>query len=121
MPERKRMTTRLKDLFARPEIFVIAGGVNAIAAKMAEVPGYEAFYMSGEHVGAPAPGPGGGRGGDGAGEIARAAAAPPGTRGHAHRLSRLLFADDRAMRGHDAPGIVDATTAVARLIGRYDG
>jgi hypothetical protein len=36
MPERQRMTTRLKALFARPEIFILAGGMNPIGAKMAE-------------------------------------------------------------------------------------
>jgi 2-methylisocitrate lyase-like PEP mutase family enzyme len=52
MPERKRMTTRLKELFTRPEIFVLAGGMNPIGAKMAEVVGYEAFYMSGGNTSA---------------------------------------------------------------------
>ena len=52
MPEDKRMTTRLKELFERPEIFVLAGGMNAMGAKMAEVAGYEAFYMSGGNTSA---------------------------------------------------------------------
>ena len=52
MPEEKRMTTRLKELFERPEIFVLAGGMNAMGAKMAEVAGYEAFYMSGGNTSA---------------------------------------------------------------------
>ena len=47
MPEKTRMTTRLKELFERPEIFVLPGGMNPIGAKMAEVLGFEAFYMSG--------------------------------------------------------------------------
>ena len=47
MPDNKRMTTRLKELFERPEIFVLAGGMNPMGAKMAEVLGFEAFYMSG--------------------------------------------------------------------------
>ena len=47
MPERQRMTTRLKTLFQRPELFVLAGGINPIGAKMAEALGYDAFYMSG--------------------------------------------------------------------------
>ena len=47
MPERQRMTTRLKALFQRPELFVLAGGINPIGAKMAEALGYDAFYMSG--------------------------------------------------------------------------
>ena len=47
MPGNKRMSTRLKELFERPEIFVLAGGMNPMGAKMAEVLGFEAFYMSG--------------------------------------------------------------------------
>ena len=43
MPERRRMTTRLKALFQRPALFVLAGGINPIGAKMAEALGYEAF------------------------------------------------------------------------------
>jgi hypothetical protein len=31
MPERQGMTTRLKTLFQRPELFVLAGGINPIA------------------------------------------------------------------------------------------
>ena len=52
MPEKQRMTTRLKELFERPEIFVLAGGMNAMGAKMAEVAGFEAFYMSGGNTSA---------------------------------------------------------------------
>ncbi len=52
MPENRRMTTRLKELFERPEIFVLAGGMNAMGAKMAEVAGFEAFYMSGGNTSA---------------------------------------------------------------------
>jgi 2-methylisocitrate lyase-like PEP mutase family enzyme len=52
MPERKRMTTRLKTLFQRPELFVLAGGINPIGAKMAEALGYDAFYMSGGNTSA---------------------------------------------------------------------
>src|SRR5438270_14080657 len=52
MPERQRMTTRLKTLFQRPELFVLAGGVNPIGAKMAEALGYDAFYMSGGNTSA---------------------------------------------------------------------
>src|ERR1700738_2753172 len=47
MQERQRMTTRLKTLFQRPALFVLAGGINPIGAKMAEALGYDAFYMSG--------------------------------------------------------------------------
>ena len=52
MQEKKRMTTRLKELFERPEIFVLAGGMNAMGAKMAEALGFEAFYMSGGNTSA---------------------------------------------------------------------
>jgi 2-methylisocitrate lyase-like PEP mutase family enzyme len=52
MPEQKRMTTRLKELFERPEIFVLAGGMNPMGARMAELLGYEAFYMSGGNTSA---------------------------------------------------------------------
>jgi 2-methylisocitrate lyase-like PEP mutase family enzyme len=52
MPERRRMTTRLKALFQRPALFVLAGGINPIGAKMAEALGYEAFYMSGGNTSA---------------------------------------------------------------------
>ena len=52
MPERQRMTTRLKALFERPELFVLAGGINPIGAKMAEALGYDAFYMSGGNTSA---------------------------------------------------------------------
>ena len=31
MEEKKRMTTRLKELFERPEIFVLAGGMRFFA------------------------------------------------------------------------------------------
>ena len=56
MQDKKRMTTRLKELFERPEIFVLAGGMNAMGAKMAEVLGFEAFYMSGAEYLGPADG-----------------------------------------------------------------
>ena len=46
------MTTRLKELFERPEIFVLAGGMNAMGARMAEVLGFDAFYMSGGNTSA---------------------------------------------------------------------
>src|SRR3981189_2628264 len=52
MPERQRMTTRLKPLFERPALFVLAGGINPIGAKMAEARGYDAFYMSGGNTSA---------------------------------------------------------------------
>ena len=52
MPERQRMTTRLKTVFQRPELFALAGGINPIGAKMAEALGYDAFYMSGGNTSA---------------------------------------------------------------------
>ena len=52
MADNKRMTTRLKELFERPEIFVLAGGMNPMGAKMAELLGFEAFYMSGGNTSA---------------------------------------------------------------------
>ena len=52
MPENKRMTTRLKELFERPEVFVLPGGMNPMGAKMAELLGFEAFYMSGGNTSA---------------------------------------------------------------------
>ena len=52
MTKQKRMTTRLKRLFERPEIFVLPGGMNPLGAKMTEVLGFEAFYMSGGNTSA---------------------------------------------------------------------
>ncbi|MBI4234097.1 MAG: isocitrate lyase/PEP mutase family protein [Chloroflexi bacterium] len=45
MPQKK--TTRLKELFNGPRIFVFAGGSSPLEAKIAESIGFEAFYMSG--------------------------------------------------------------------------
>lgn len=36
MPERQPMTTRLKTLFQRPELFVLVGGINPIGAKIGD-------------------------------------------------------------------------------------
>ena len=47
MQVRKRKTTRLKELFESPKLFVLAGGSGPRQAQMAEAAGYEAFYMSG--------------------------------------------------------------------------
>ena len=47
-----RMTTRLKELFERPGIFVLPGGMNPMGAKMAEALGFEAFYVSGGNTSA---------------------------------------------------------------------
>ena len=52
MVEQKRKTTRLKELFERPEIFVLAGGTNPLFAQLAETAGFEAFYMSGGNTSA---------------------------------------------------------------------
>ena len=52
MAERKRMTTRLKELFEQKQFFVMAGGMNPIGAKMAEILGCEVFYMSGGNTSA---------------------------------------------------------------------
>ena len=52
MAERKRMTTRFKELFEQQTFFVMAGGMNPIGAKMAEALGYEVFYMSGGNTAA---------------------------------------------------------------------
>src|SRR5438309_10663574 len=52
MPKRQRMTIRLKTLFEQSALFVLAGGINPIGAKMAEALGYEAFYMSGGNTSA---------------------------------------------------------------------
>ena len=52
MAERKRMTTRFKELFEQQKFFVMAGGMNPIGAKMAAALGYEVFYMSGGNTAA---------------------------------------------------------------------
>src|SRR6202795_2152191 len=48
----ERMTTRRKTLLQLCELFVIAGGINPIGAKMAEALGYDTFYMSGDNASA---------------------------------------------------------------------
>ena len=47
MPDKKRMTTRLKELFESPETFVLPGGTSPLHARIVEKVGYKAFYMSG--------------------------------------------------------------------------
>ena len=47
MAERKRMTTRFKELFEQKQFFVMAGGMNPIGAKMAEALGYEVSICPG--------------------------------------------------------------------------
>jgi 2,3-dimethylmalate lyase len=42
-----KKTTRLKELFNRDKIFILAGGACALHAKIAEAVGFEAAYMSG--------------------------------------------------------------------------
>ena len=45
-----KSTTRLKELLARPELLVMSGGFSPLHARMSEVLGYEAFFMSGSQV-----------------------------------------------------------------------
>jgi 2-methylisocitrate lyase-like PEP mutase family enzyme len=45
-------TTRLQHLLKRPEILVMSGGFSPLHARMSEVLGYEAFFMSGSQVAA---------------------------------------------------------------------
>ena len=52
MPDKKRKTTKLKELFESPKIFVLAGGTNPLQAELAEMVGFEAFYMSGGNTSA---------------------------------------------------------------------
>jgi 2-methylisocitrate lyase-like PEP mutase family enzyme len=47
-----KMTTRLQELLKRPELLVMAGGFSPLHARMSEVLGYEAFFMSGSQVAA---------------------------------------------------------------------
>src|SRR6185295_11881786 len=47
-----KSTTRLKELLVRPELLVMSGGFGPLFARMAEVLGYEAFFMSGSQVAA---------------------------------------------------------------------
>ncbi|HZU06592.1 MAG TPA: isocitrate lyase/PEP mutase family protein [Chloroflexota bacterium] len=42
-----RKTTRLRELFYRPEILVLPGVCNALQARMVQAAGFEACYMSG--------------------------------------------------------------------------
>lgn len=45
-------TARLKALLARPELLVMSGGFSPLHARMSEITGYEAFFMSGSQVAA---------------------------------------------------------------------
>jgi 2-methylisocitrate lyase-like PEP mutase family enzyme len=52
MRQQSRKTTKLKELFASPKIFVLAGGTNPLQAQLAQIAGFEAFYMSGGNTSA---------------------------------------------------------------------
>src|SRR5574341_24637 len=45
-------TSRLKELLNRPELLVMSGGFSPLHARMSEVLGYDAFFMSGSQVAA---------------------------------------------------------------------
>src|SRR5574341_960619 len=47
-----KATTRLRKLLQRPELLVMSGGFSPLHARMSEVLGYEAFFMSGSQVAA---------------------------------------------------------------------
>src|SRR5258706_14589002 len=47
-----KATTRLQQLLKRPELLVMSGGFSPLHARMSEVVGYEAFFMSGSQVAA---------------------------------------------------------------------
>jgi len=47
-----KLTTRLQRLLKRPELLVMSGGFSPLHARMSEVLGYEAFFMSGSQVAA---------------------------------------------------------------------
>ena len=47
-----KITVRFRELLKRPELLVMAGGFSPLQARMAEVLGYEAFFMSGSQVAA---------------------------------------------------------------------
>lgn len=48
----KKATTRFRELLKRPELLVMSGGFSPLHARMSEVLGYEAFFMSGSQVAA---------------------------------------------------------------------
>ncbi|MGH7874772.1 MAG: isocitrate lyase/PEP mutase family protein [Candidatus Binatia bacterium] len=48
----KKITTRFRELLKRPELLVMSGGFSPLHARMSEVLGYEAFFMSGSQVAA---------------------------------------------------------------------
>ncbi|MGZ9215085.1 MAG: isocitrate lyase/PEP mutase family protein [Candidatus Binatia bacterium] len=49
---KKKSTTRLKELLAQPELLVMSGGFSPLHARMSEITGYQAFFMSGSQVAA---------------------------------------------------------------------
>ncbi|MGZ8480378.1 MAG: isocitrate lyase/PEP mutase family protein [Candidatus Binatia bacterium] len=49
---KRKSTTRLKELLAQPELLVMSGGFSPLHARMSEITGYQAFFMSGSQVAA---------------------------------------------------------------------
>jgi len=47
-----KITTRFQELLKRPKLLVMPGGFSPLHARMSEVLGYEAFFMSGSQVAA---------------------------------------------------------------------
>lgn len=47
-----KITTRFRELLKRPELLVMPGGFGPLHARMAEVLGYEAFFMAGSQIAA---------------------------------------------------------------------
>lgn len=45
-------SSRLRELLKRPELLVMSGGFSPLHARMSEVLGYQAFFMSGSQVAA---------------------------------------------------------------------
>src|SRR5262245_44902354 len=48
----KKASTRLRELLNRRELLVMSGGFSPLHARMSEMLGYEAFFMSGSQVAA---------------------------------------------------------------------
>src|SRR6267142_1061859 len=46
----KKLSTRFRELLSRRELLVMSGGFSPLHARMSEVLGYEAFFMSGSQV-----------------------------------------------------------------------
>lgn len=47
-----KVTSRFRELLERPEVLVIPGGFSPLIARMAEILGYEAFFMAGSQTAA---------------------------------------------------------------------